>query len=116
MTGAALDALGSGGGAQAFALPLLYIGWDQHMLFAAPLCQPLALCTLFSEVVQQVLPTLYGRHPDFAHIEWPKVQWFRSSVMFSPDMARSLGEQGFGHQSLLRFRTPGLQGLRGSFG
>ncbi len=99
-----------------FALPLLYIGWDQHMLFGAPLCQPLAMSTSFSEVIEQVLPKLFGRHPDFAHIAWAKVQWFRSSLMFSPHLQRPIGEQGFGHKSVLRFRTPGLQGLRGCFG
>jgi phenol hydroxylase P4 protein len=36
--------------------------------------------------------------------------------LFTPRMQATLAEQGFGHKSVLRFRTPGLEGLRGSCG
>jgi len=99
-----------------FAQPLLYVGWDEHMMFAAPLAVPLSLATRFDEVVNQVLPALYGQHPEFANIVWSKVQWFRSADMFTPRMQGTLAENGFGHKSVLRFRTPGLEGLHGSCG
>lgn len=99
-----------------FALPLLYIGWDQHMMFSAPLAVPLDLGTTLQQVVDTVLPRLYGEHPEFARIDWRRVQWFRSAVLFSPRLDRGLADQGFRHKSVLRFRTPGLQGIRGSCG
>ena len=96
--------------------PLLYIGWEQHMMFCAPLAVPVPPATRFGDLVTQLLPRLYGEHPDFARVDWPRVQWFRSSTLFTPDMDKTLAEQGFGHKSVLRWRTPGLEGLHGSFG
>lgn len=102
--------------AAAFALPLLYVAWDEHMMFPAALAVPLPPQTSFAQLVQQVLPQLYGQHPDFARVVWPQVQWFKSHQLFTPRMDASLAEHGFKHKSLLRFRTPGLEGLRGSCG
>lgn len=99
-----------------FTQPLMYIGWDEHMIFAAPLAVPLSLATSFDDVVRTVLPALYGQHPEFAQINWSKVQWFRSANMFTPRMQGTLAENGFSHKSLLRFRTPGLEGIHGSCG
>lgn len=97
-----------------FTQPLMYFGWDEHMMFAAPLAVPLSLATSFDNVVNKVLPALYGQHPEFAQINWSKVQWFRSADMFTPRMQDTLAENGFGHKSVLRFRTPGLEGIHGS--
>lgn len=99
-----------------FTQPLLYIGWDEHLIFAAPLAVPLAASTTFTELVQVVLPRLYGQHPQFAQINWSRVQWFRSAEMFTPRMDATLAENGFGHKSVVRFRTPGQEGIRGSCG
>jgi phenol/toluene 2-monooxygenase (NADH) P4/A4 len=98
-----------------FPAPLLYIGWDGHMMFAAPLCVPVPGETRFADLVAQLLPKLYGQHPDFARVDWARVQWFRSDRLFTPDPTRTLAELGFQHKSLLRWRTPGLEGLHGSF-
>lgn len=99
-----------------FAQPLLYIAWDAHMMFAAPAVQLLAMTTRFAELQSSVLPSLYGVHPDFERIDWSRVQWFCGDRMFTPQPERTLAEHGFGHKSVLRFRTPGLEGLRGSCG
>lgn len=103
-------------GAARFANPLLYIGWDEHMIFAAPVVQMLSLDTTFEELMHKLLPKLYGAHPDFGLIRWEQVQWFRGSTMFTPRPLGTLAEHGFTHKSVLRFRTPGLEGLRGSCG
>jgi phenol hydroxylase P4 protein len=99
-----------------FSEPLLYVAWDEHMMFAAPLVLPLSPDTSFDHLQNKVLPGLYGEHPDFARIDWSRVQWFRGNTMFTPKMQGTLAAQGFGHKSVLRFRTPGLEGLRGSCG
>lgn len=99
-----------------FALPLLYVGWDEHMMFCAPLAVPFDLDTRFADIATTLLPALYAEHPDFARIDWRTVQWFRGSTWFTPDPQRTLAEQGFHHKSVLRFRTPGLEGIRGSCG
>lgn len=102
--------------AEAFPAPLVYIAWDEHMMFSSPLAVPLPPETTFEQMMGQVLPRLYGQHPDFARIDWSKVQWFRRHALFTPRRYGSLAEHGLGHKSVLRFRTPGLEGLRGSCG
>ncbi len=100
-----------------FPLPLLNIGWDEHMMFCAPLCIPLPLSEMrFADFITQLLPKLYGAHPDFARITWSNVQWFARDRLFTPDLNKTLAELGFKHKSVLRFRTPGLEGLHGSCG
>ncbi len=103
-------------GAARFVAPLLYIAWDEHMMFAAPAVQPLSPDTTFEQLRRELLPALYGEHPDFAAIDWSRVQWFRDGAMFTPDMKGTLASHGLGHKAVLRFRTPGLEGLRGSCG
>lgn len=97
-----------------FPAPLLYIGWDQHAMYCAPHCVPMPPTTTFGELVRNVLPGMYGAHPDFARIDWSAVQWLRSGRPFTPDMDKSLAEHELGHKSVIRFRTPGLTGLAGT--
>lgn len=94
---------------------LLNIGWDRHMLFAAPICIPVPPQMPFGALVKEVLPNLYGAHPDFAKIRWDEVKWLSSGKAFVPDLAKSLAENGLVHKAVIRFRTPGLNGINGSY-
>ncbi len=94
---------------------LLYICWDDHLMYCAPLCIPVPGEMPFSALTEQVIPGLYPAHPDTLRIDWSRVQWFNSGVAFTPDPARSLVDNGLGHKAALRFRTPGLTGINGSF-
>jgi phenol hydroxylase P4 protein len=98
-----------------FPAPLLYIGWEDHLSFCAPFCLPLPPDTPFGALAAAVLPGIYGWHPDFAQIDWTKVQWFKSGQPWTPDPARSLADNGLKHKDAIRFRTPGLTGIEGSF-
>ncbi|OJU90892.1 MAG: phenol hydroxylase [Burkholderiales bacterium 66-5] len=98
-----------------FPAPLLFIGWEDHLLFAAPVALPLPSDTLFGALSQAVLPDIFGYHPDFAKIDWSKAEWFKSGEPWSPDPAKSLAENGLKHKDAIRFRTPGLTGVAGSF-
>lgn len=93
---------------------ILNIGWDQHLMYATPLCIPVPPAMPFGALVQQVLPGLFGQHPQFAQIDWSKTQWLRSGEAFTPEMDKSLADNGLGHKASLRFRTPGLDGLAGA--
>lgn len=97
-----------------FPAPLLYIGWDDHKMFCAPHCAPMAPTMTFGEFVHGALPGMYGAHPDFARIDWGRAEWLRDGQPFTPDMDKTLAENGLGHKSVVRFRTPGLTGLGGS--
>ncbi|HEY1130397.1 MAG TPA: phenol hydroxylase subunit P4 [Roseateles sp.] len=93
---------------------LLYICWDEHLLFCAPVALPLPPAMPFGALLSEVLPGVYGSHPDFARIDWSQVLWTESGKHFKPDAAKSLAENGLVHKSVLRFRTPGLRGIQGS--
>ena len=97
-----------------FPAPLLYIGWEDHLMFAAPYCMPLPPDMPFGAVIEGVLPGVYGDHPDFAKIDWNRAEWFKSGQPWKPDAAKSLAENGLGHKDVIRFRTPGLTGIGGS--
>lgn len=99
------------------SLPLLYLSWDEHMLFSAPLCVALALeKTSFAQLQRLLLPKLYGAHPDFSKINWPKTQWFYEGRMFTPKLDKSVADHAIRANGVLRFRTPGLEGVRGCCG
>jgi phenol hydroxylase P4 protein len=93
---------------------LLGIGWDQHLMYATPLCIPVQPQMPFGALVTQVLPTLFGQHPEFAQIDWSRAEWRRSGEPFTPAFDQSLTDNGIGHKASLRFRTPGLTGLAGA--
>ena len=97
-----------------FPAPLLYIGWDDHLMFCAPFCLPLPPDMPFGAVIDNVLPGVFGNHPDFQHIDWNQVQWLKSGQPWQPDPAMSLADNGLGHKDAIRFRTPGLNGIQGS--
>ena len=90
---------------------LLGIGWDRHLMYATPMCIPVPPQMPFGALVTDVLPGLYGQHPDFSGIDWKTVEWLRSGEPFEPEMEKSLTDNGIGHKALVRFRTPGLEGL-----
>lgn len=91
---------------------LIYLCWDHHLMYSAPFCVPLPPTLPFGALVRDVLPDLYGEHPEFEQIDWQRTQWFRSSQRFLPDFGKSLDHHGFEHKTLIRFRTPKLDGIR----
>ena len=93
---------------------MLFLGWDQHLMFCAPLAWALPPDMKFGDFVAQIVPTGFGAHPDFAKIEWGKVEWLKSGQPWQPDFEKSLAENGLRHKDSLRMRTPGLNGIEGS--
>lgn len=93
---------------------LLYIGWDQHLMFCAPMAYCLPPSTRFGDLVEKNLPGSFGYHPDFAKIDWKSVQWLKSGKPWAPDFGKTLAENGLGHKDCLRFKTPGLNGIKGT--
>ena len=85
---------------------LLGLSWDHNGLYTNPFCIPVAPDMPFAALVDQVLPKLFGPHPDFAAIDWSKVTWLRGGEVFTPDRNTSLDENGITHKTLLRFAVP----------
>lgn len=93
---------------------LLYVGWEDHLLFCSPICLSLPASMPFGALTSEVLPGIYGSHPDFGKIDWSQAEWFDSGAPFNPDPAKSLADNGLVHKSVLRLCTPGLTGIAGS--
>jgi phenol hydroxylase P4 protein len=93
---------------------LLYIGWEDHLMFCAPFALPFPPAMRFGDIVANVLPGVFGAHPDFARIDWSGVQWLKSGQPFAPDFGQSLESNGLRHKDVIRFRTPGLTGIQGT--
>lgn len=92
---------------------LIYLAWDHHLMHSAPFCVPLPPTLPFGALVRDVLPLVYGEHPEFEAIDWQRTHWFNSNKRFIPDFGKSLEHHGLVHKSLIRFRTPALNGARG---
>ncbi|MBS1129261.1 MAG: phenol 2-monooxygenase subunit [Proteobacteria bacterium] len=89
---------------------LLFVGWDDHFLFVAPLAFSVSPNTKFSDLVEKNLTFAYGRHADWAKVDFSKAVWLKSGQPFQPDFNKTLAEQGIKHKDALRLQTPGLNG------
>jgi len=87
------------------------IGWDHHLMVSSPMAFPLPPGMPFGALVKEVIPAAYGPDPDFGKIDWDSVRWTLDGAAFTPDMEKSLEENGVGHKSVIRFDTPGLNSL-----
>ena len=99
-----------------FPAPLLYIGWEDHLMFCAPFCLPLPPDTPFGALSAAVLPGIYGYHPDFAKIDWSpgRVEEERPALDARPGQVA--GRERPGAQGRDPLQKPlGSQGSRGSF-
>ncbi len=93
---------------------LLYVGWEDHLMFCAPFAYQLPPETKFSELVDKHLAHSFGPHPDWAKVDASKIVWLKSGKPFTPDFNKTLAEQGLKHKDVLRMQTPGLHGINGT--
>ncbi|WP_338743876.1 phenol hydroxylase subunit P4 [Pseudomonas sp. KK18] len=95
-------------------LQLVYLCWEKHLMFCAPLTFPLPPTMLFGDFIEQVVKTAIAQHPDAARINFSQVLWRVNDRPFTPDNSASLIANGIDHKSLLHLNTPGLNGIAGS--
>jgi len=93
---------------------LVFVGWDDHLLFSAAQAFPLPPEMPFQALISDAMASVFKDHPDFKKIDWSTVQWVVDGEKFKPKMDKSLRENGVGHKSLIRFKTPGLKGINGT--
>lgn len=93
---------------------LLNFCWEKHTMTGWPMCLPLPSEMPFGALIKEVMPMVFGMHPDFEKIDWDKVEWSTAKGTFEPDMAKSIAEHGLKHKAQIRFRTPGLDGYNGA--
>ncbi len=93
---------------------IVYFGWDHHLMFCAPFALPLPPDMAFGRLFEEALPGAFGQHPEFSSIKWDEVEWHLNGEPFEPKPDVGLKDQGIDHKSILRFATPGLNGIAGS--
>ena len=93
---------------------MFHVNWEKHLMFCSPLAMVMPPDTPFSKLVEEALPNAYGYHPDMAKVDWSKVEWTRDNEPFEPKPDATLADNGIEHRTLLRFTTPGLDGIAGS--
>lgn len=98
---------------------LIYIGWDRHTLFCSAKAFLFSPHATFQQLLDQLMPAGFSQHPDFVEIDWSKTVFNLDGQILpaysKQDLAsQSISALGFGHKSLLRFQTPGLNGYLGS--
>lgn len=101
-------------GVDRFPAPLLYVAWDEHLMFCAPHCVLAPPQLPFAEFFQSVFAAMYDQHPDFPRIDWSRVNWFKNGEFWFPRGDLSLAQNGIVHKDLIRVLTPGLSGICGS--
>lgn len=93
---------------------VVYLHWAKHLMFCSAMAFPLPPEMPFGALLQEIIPEYYGMHPDFNAIDWDQVVWTIDGKEVTPDPQKSLAENGVGHKSRISFRTPGLDGYKGS--
>jgi phenol hydroxylase P4 protein len=93
---------------------LLYINWERHRMFSRPFVLALPPETLFAEIIDQHMRGCFSYHPDWHQIDWEHVVWQNGNKPLTPERNKSLQDNGIGHKDLIRFRTPGLDGIAGT--
>ncbi len=93
---------------------LVFVGWDHHLMIDSPRAFPLPPDMPFGALVNDVLPAAYAPHPEWEQVNWDEAEWLLDGESFTPNLEASLKDNGIGHKSVVRFNTPGLNGIAGS--
>jgi len=92
---------------------LIFVTWEKHLLYAAPIAFPLPPAMKFGDFLVQVLAGVIREHPDAAKIDWARAVWRKEGEPWAPDLSRSIAENGLAHKDSLLLHTPGLDGVQG---
>lgn len=91
---------------------LVYLHWEKHLLFCAAMAFPLPPQMPFAALRGELMPQFFGMHPDWAKLDWDKVEWTLDGKPFAPQLDKSLAENGVGHKSMITFNQPGFHGYK----
>lgn len=90
---------------------IVYVYWEQHLLFATPLMLIVEPGMRFGDLLDQVAKPLIQADPDAAAVNLRQVAWQKSGQPWSPDFDATLATNGIMHKTQLSFATPGLNSL-----
>lgn len=90
---------------------IVYVYWEQHLLFATPYLTVVEPGMRFADYLENVIKPLMQPDPDAAAVDLTQVEWSMGKQSFKPDFNASLADNGIVHKAQLCFRTPGLNSL-----
>lgn len=95
---------------------IVYLYWYGHVLVSSPRIFPLSPEMPFGAIISDLIPITYKIEPDFANLDFEKTEviWEIDGKVVTPDLSKSLKENGVGHKSFIQFTTPALTGKIGA--
>jgi len=91
---------------------IVFVCWDQHLLFAAPMMLVVEPAMRLRDLFDQVWKPLLQADPDLPQLKWEQAQWLKSNQPWTPNLEASIAANGIAHKEQLRLKTPELNSLR----
>jgi phenol hydroxylase P4 protein len=92
-------------------MQLLYIQWQNHLMFCAPFALLVSPDATLPDVFASHIQPAIVPHPEGIKVKYDDIQWMLNGEPFKPNSIDSLLSQGMDHKSMLIMTTPGLNGL-----
>lgn len=90
---------------------LVYVMWERHLLFCAPLTFLADPAMTFDAFLAEVLIPALAPHPESEALDVSEARWRLDGEDFVPRGEASLADNGIDHKSQLRLITPRLSDL-----
>ncbi|WP_027967824.1 phenol hydroxylase subunit P4 [Halomonas halocynthiae] len=90
---------------------LVYVMWERHLLFCAPLTFLADPNMSFSDFLNDMLHPALAPHPESQQLRFDDAKWRLNGEGFAPRLEASLINNGIDHKSQLRLITPCLSDL-----
>lgn len=90
---------------------LVYVMWERHLLFCAPLTFLADPAMSFDAFLTEVLTPALAPHPESEKLDFAEAEWRLDGEAFEPRVDATLADNGIGHKSQLRLITPRLSDL-----
>mgnify|MGYP003475334101 CR=1 FL=1 len=90
---------------------IVYVCWNQHLLFAAPFMLVVEPGMRFGDLLEPAFQRLPRPDPEPAASRWSVAGWQKRNQAWTPDFNASIAANGIAHKEQLRFSTPGLNAL-----
>lgn len=92
-------------------MQLLYVHWQNHIMFCAPFALLVSPDATLPEVFASHIQPAIAPHPESAKVKYDDIQWTLNGESYEPSQSDTLLAQGIDHKSMLTMTTPGLNGL-----
>lgn len=92
----------------------IYCCWEHHLLVPCPAAYPLSPDITLREFLRDQFVPDHDHHPECAKLAFDALRWTLDGKPWTPDLDKSLRDNGVTHMSYLSFYQSGLDGVNGS--